>query len=492
MQVVLTAGAMRAADAAAIVAGTPETTLMHCAGSAVAREAYRLLGRAYGMRVCVLAGPGNNGGDGRIAAALLERRGIRTDIVDVEKADDYEIARALERADLVIDAMFGTGFRGALPEHAVRAVHAIGGAASRVLAVDIPSGVHATSGRSEGPFVCAERTLTFQARKTGMFFGVGATACGEVVVADIGVAVDAPWVNDHAGVALVEDHDIAQWCAPRARDANKWSAAVLVVGGSAGMPGAPMMSARAALRSGAGMVWCGLPPQPASVFDPGEIIVRALAADPEGARLMPEAANSIRDLAPRFGALVVGPGLGADARTSEMVARIVAEVATPIVLDADGLNAIAGDLAPLRLRAQQLGAPIVLTPHAGEYERLTGQRADRDPIAAATSLAHEARATVLLKGPTTVVAAVDGRVALVTSGGPELATAGTGDVLSGVIAALIAQGASPFAAAAAGAHIHGRAGASIGPGLVASDLIPALAPTLAALFSRSSHVRNRH
>lgn len=484
MQPLLTPAEMRAADEAAISAGTPQSVLMDRAGGAVAREALRMLGSAYGRRVVVLAGPGNNGGDGRVAVQRLAQRGVRCDVVDIEKATHEELHRALGRADLVIDAMYGTGCRGALTGLAEHAAQALAARRLPVLAVDIPSGVHGGSGAISGVAVPATRTLTFQARKVGMCFGAGRVLSGNVVVADIGIDVGECFSPTGPRLALVEDSDIPEWIPVRPLDAHKWTAAVMVVGGSAGMHGAPMFAARAALRAGAGMVTCGLPERVAEHVDSGECIVRVLPSDPTGAQLVADAAHVVLDGLHRYGAVVLGPGLGADARTSEMVARIVAEAPVPLVVDADGLNAIAGDLSPLRLRAQQLGAPAILTPHAGEYQRLTGQSAHPDPVAAARSLAAETRAIVLLKGPTTVVAAPDGRAYCITSAGPELATAGTGDVLSGIIGAFVARGATPWHAAAAGAHVHGRAGARVGAGLIASDLIAAIPPTLTELFSK--------
>jgi NAD(P)H-hydrate epimerase len=183
----------------------------------------------------------------------------------------------------------------------------------------------------------------------------------------------------------------------------------------------------------------------------------------------------------RFGALVLGPGLGADAGTVAAIAQLVAEAPVPLVLDADGLNAVAGDLAPLRLRAEQLGVPTVLTPHDGEFARLVGHLPHADRVASASALAAETRAVVLLKGSTTTVAAPDGRVFVVTAGGPELASAGTGDALAGVLGAFLARGVPAFEAAAAAAYVHGAAGSSVGRGLVASDLLAASPRTLDAL-----------
>jgi len=229
------------------------------------------------------------------------------------------------------------------------------------------------------------------------------------------------------------------------------------------------------------MVWCGVPGDAVREVGGTEVIARSLAATPDGTALDATAVDGILSAAKRFGAMVIGPGLGGHARTVAAVQQLVAEAPVPLVLDADGLNAIAGDLAPLRVRALQAHVPTVLTPHDGEYARLTGRLPDADRIASARALAEETRTVVLLKGSTTTIAAPDGRVLLAMRGGPELATAGTGDALSGIIGAFLARGVPAFEAAAAGAYVHGQAGRRVGSGLVASDLLSAIPRTLAEL-----------
>jgi ADP-dependent NAD(P)H-hydrate dehydratase / NAD(P)H-hydrate epimerase len=279
------------------------------------------------------------------------------------------------------------------------------------------------------------------------------------------------------------------WLPPRAPDAHKWQAAVMVVGGSGGMTGAPMFVSHAAMRAGAGIVWCELPGASAARAASGsEVIARALPAGPDGFLATDAAENVLSDIG-RFRALAVGPGLGADPQVGRVVRALVAEARIPLVLDADGLNALEGDFAPLRAR-QTLGAPIVLTPHAGEYHRLMGEAVGADRVAAARALADRSGGVVLLKGPGTVIAAPStgpgsGPVALNPTGGAELATAGSGDVLTGIVAGFLARGADAFTAAAAAAWVHGRTAdrllATDGPGLVAGDLIAALPRTLAEL-----------
>jgi NAD(P)H-hydrate epimerase len=252
------------------------------------------------------------------------------------------------------------------------------------------------------------------------------------------------------------------------------------------MIGAPMLVSNAAMRAGAGIVWCALPGLAAARAASGsEVITRALPADAGGLLAHGSAREVLAD-ADRFRALAVGPGLGGagDPALALEVRTLVIEARPPLVLDADGLNALGGDLTALHARADRGGATI-LTPHAGEYQRLVGAPLGDDRIEAARSLAERVGAVVVLKGPGTVVAAPDGTVALNPTGGPELATAGSGDVLTGIVAGFLARGAPPFAAAAAATWVHGRTAgrhlADDGPGLVASDLVDGLARTLQEL-----------
>ena len=466
---------MGAADRRAIAAGTPEAVLMDRAGRAVAWAVRDLLGRTYGTRVVVACGKGNNGGDGRIAARVLAGWGARVDVLDVGSGlDPALVARVVTRADVVVDAMYGTGFRGALDGDARTVVDAVTARRVRVVAVDVPSGVDGLTGAVSGPVVRAERTVTFAARKPGLLFEPGRSLAGTVVVADIGIAVDPP--GDVPLTGCTGPDDVAAWLPARAPDAHKWAAAVYVVGGSAGMTGAPALAARAALRSGAGMVWCGVPGDATAVAG-GEVIAVALPAAPEGG-LAEAAVDRVLADAHRFGALAIGPGLGRDPETLAAVRRLVLMAPVGVVLDADGLHAFAGDAAALRARS----APTICTPHAGEYAALVGSPPGPDRLAAARALAVTTGAVVLVKGPGTVVADPSGRAAVCPIGGPELATAGTGDVLTGIVAAFLARGADPFGAAAAGAFVHAAAAGVAGHTvLVAGDLVGSVPAVLDAL-----------
>ena len=443
-------------EMAAIDADAPEPVevLIGRAGFAVARVALGMLGGGYGRRVVVLAGKGNNGADGRAAARVLERRGVRCRVIDAGAAPDR-----LPSADLVIDAAYGTGFRGefvapALPD-----------SAPPVLAVDIPSGVDGTTGVASGRPWRADRTITFAARKPGLLLADGAELAGTVEVADIGLDVSG------ARAHLVDDGDVAAWLPTRARAAHKWRGAVRLVAGSPGMTGAAHLASAAAMRAGAGYVRLSSPGSDNDPFAPTEVVVTPLASEAWAATVLEDVE--------RFGAVAVGPGLGTDRSVVPEVRHLVAEAAVPVVVDGDGLRALGRSAGEVIGRRPTGAPPVVLTPHDGEFEALTGAMPAGDRFAAVRSLAEATGAVVLLKGPTTLVAGpAGGTVWAVTAGDARLATAGTGDVLTGIVAALLAAGLPADRAATAAAHLHGRAGAH-GPavGLVASDL-PGRLPTV--------------
>lgn len=441
---VVTAAEMGAVDRAA---SEPVEVLIGRAGRAVAAVALDRLGGAYGRRVVVVAGKGNNGADGRAAAKVLARRGVRATVL---AAGGLGAGERLPPCDLVIDAAYGTGFRGAYapPDPGD----------APILAVDIPSGIAGDTGEVADGALCAEATVTFQAYKPGLLLGAGPQHCGHVFVADIGLgaAVDAV-----ATSWLVTDSDAA-WLPAPSRAAHKWQSAVMVVAGSPGMMGAPAMVSRSALRAGAGYVRLGVPGAALCALPTGEAV---------GVELPVSGWESAAaDAAQRCRAMVIGPGLGHSAATGRSVAALLGQVEAPAVVDADGLNAL-GSLAGLRAAIAPRAGATIITPHEGEYARLTGAAPGADRLAEVRSVAASSRAVVLLKGATTIVADPDGRAWLVTSGAPRLATAGTGDVLSGIIAAFVARGLPASRAAALGAHVHGRA-AGLGPawGLIAGDL----------------------
>ena len=450
----------------AVDAAAPEPTevLVGRAGAATARAALALLGGAYGRRVVVVAGKGNNGADGRAAADRLRRRGVRVEVLDAAELPDR-----LPAADLLVDAAYGTGFRGDWTPPT-----APGGAA--VLAVDVPSGVDGLTGEAHGTPWAADRTVTFAAPKPGLLLGDGPSLAGTVEVADIGLDVSG------ARAHVVEGADVARWLPDRPRDAHKWRAACWVVAGSPGMTGAAHLAAAGAQRAGAGYVRLSTPGLADDPGAPTEVVGVELPAEGWADRVL--------DGVDRIAAVALGPGLGTSADAAAGVRAVVgAADRPPVVVDGDGLTALAddvdGDLTTARARpghGPAAGPTVVLTPHDGEMARLGGEPGAPDRLAAVRDLAARRGAVVLSKGSPTVVADPDGRVALVTAGDARLATAGTGDVLTGALAALLAQGLAPFEAAAAAAHLHGRAGAlAWRRGLVAGDVAAHLPAALTEL-----------
>ena len=452
---IVTPEEMRAVDAAA---PEPVEELIDRAARATAQVALAMLGGAYGRVVNVVAGGGNNGADGRGAAAYLERRGVKVRVIDAAMRPPV-----LPACDLVIDAAYGTGFRG---EWIAPDVVSSSGGRPLVLAVDIPSGVDALTGEAGSGVLAADRTVTFQALKPGLLVGDGRELSGEIDVVDIGL--DVSGATQH----LVDAGDVAAWWPQRAFDAHKWNGAVRVIAGSPGMLGAGRLCAEAAARSGAGLVMLSSPG-----IDPdarSEIIQRRIPAlDFHG--------EVFSDL-DRFGALVIGPGLGREEGAVASARELIADATLPVVIDGDGIFAAAwsADGAAPLLRPR--GRPTVITPHDGEYSLLAGRPPGADRVAAARELARELDVTVLLKGPATVVANAGGDVLVVDHGDERLATAGSGDVLAGMIGALLAAGVAAERAAAAAAWLHADA-ARRGPrrGLLAGDIVELIPATLEAL-----------
>lgn len=451
MKPVLTPLQMRGVDTVYVERGGSVATLVERAGWAVAREARRIMGGTYGRRVIVVAGKGNNGADGRVAARLLARAGVHVTTLAAESLPDV-----LPNADLLIDAAYGTGFRGRWSPPRVEAP---------VLAVDIPSGIDGLTGCAHGEPWPAVATVTFAALKSGLLLADGPRTSGRVVVADIGL--DTSGTTD---VFVPEVDDIARWIAPRPNDAHKWRSGVFVLAGSPGMLGAARLASLGALRTGAGIVHLAIPGTTSDRGVPTEVVRRPLP-------LLGWAADIETSVAERFRAVVVGPGLGRDDSTVRETAVVVNNTAVPTVIDGDGLWALGEGEYAIRLLSSR-PAPTVVTPHDGEFARLNGGLPSPDRIESARSWAARSRAVCLLKGPRTIVAAPDGRVYVTDNADERLATAGSGDVLAGIVGALIARGLEPFRAATAGAWLHASAanrGSHVG--LIAGD-IPDMLPTV--------------
>ena len=445
-----TAAEMRAAEES--YPGYPGTIpeLMERAGDAVAREA--MLAYPAATRFACVCGGGSNGGDGRVAARVLREAGYVADEVD-DGLEEYEV---------VIDALFGTGFRGAPRPEAAAIVERINASPAAVVSVDLPSGVDASTGEIAGAVVDADLTVTFHAPKVGLVIAPGRFHAGRVVVADIGLEPEETGIV-RATPALLE-------AVPRrgASDTKYSSGAVVVVGGQPGMTGAATLTAMAALRADAGYVTLAVPLESLATAE-------RIALEPVKVGWTPEdAVDTIADAAARATALAIGPGLGRGEGRRELVRVLLEQIDVPAVVDADGL---------FGLEPVSRSAPTVLTPHAGELARLLGRHSEwvnAHRLEAARAAADLFGATVLLKGADTLVASPDGAVIVSDLGPPALATAGTGDVLTGVVAAFLSKGLAAATAAAAAAVAHGRAAtlAEHAAGLVAGDLLELLPAAL--------------
>lgn len=452
LEPLLTADETRAAEEA--YAGSLDT-LMERAGTAVAE----LVLRDFPGRVTVVCGGGNNGGDGKVCARVLRTAG--RDVTVVEGVGD------LGTPDVIVDALLGIGLKDAPREDAARMIDLVNAARCPVVAVDVPSGVNASTGEVPGAAVHATVTVTFGAAKVGLAVSPGRLHAGSVRVAPIGLR---PAGHEHALVPAGALMGVPS----KARDATKYTAgSVLVVGGSRGLTGAPMLAALAAFRADAGYVAVAAPESTLPVLEARllEAVKRPLPEDGSG-RLLPRSLDGILEAAERADAVAVGPGLGRSEGTVELVRLLLEQLDKPVVLDADAL----WELEPFTR-----SAPTVMTPHSGELSRLLGGDVDTHRLDAVRRAASRFGSVVLLKGPDTLVAAPRAGVLVCDYGTPALATAGSGDVLTGIVAAFLAKGIEPQLAAAMAAVAHGVAAELVEParGVVASDLLPALRLALA-------------
>jgi ADP-dependent NAD(P)H-hydrate dehydratase / NAD(P)H-hydrate epimerase len=476
----LTIAEMAAADAAAVAAGVPGITLMENAGAAVARA---IRARFAPRPTLVMCGPGNNGGDGFVVARRLAEGGwpVRVALLGTRERLRGDAARAagswqgetlpldpalLEDARLVVDGLFGAGLSRALDGMARAMIEAAGRAAAPVVAIDIPSGVHGDSGQILGAAASSALTVTFHRAKPGHCLVPGRDRVGELVVADIGVP-------DHvtsSGTLFVNHPWLWRELLPRRTAASHkyLHGHALVLGGGRASSGAARMAARAALRAGAGLVTVLCPEDALAIYAARltAVMVAPFATEEEFARLLAD---------PRRNGILLGPGAGVGPALRQRVLRAL-EAKKACVLDADALTSFTEQPRTL---FDAIAGPCVMTPHEGEFKRLFAQTGDK--VTRARGAAAESGAAVLLKGGDTVVAAPDGRAMIQPEAPPSLATAGSGDVLAGIVLGFLVQGMPALAAAAAAVWVHARAGYHAGTGLIAEDLPEVLPRVLTEL-----------
>jgi NAD(P)H-hydrate epimerase len=508
---VFTAEEMRALDARAVrELGIPGPRLMDRAGTGAAALIARWLAPIRGKTVVVVCGKGNNGGDGFVVARRLKARGaavrvvlvgrraeVRGDAADAlgrwrgrveEIADPRGLARGLGAADIIVDALLGTGVSGAARGPVAAAIEAVNRAGANgvpVVALDLPSGLDSDRGALLGPTVKAWRTVTFAGLKRSLLLAPAAAQAGTVEIGDIGV----PAEEARRGITTwrLEIADVRPSFPPRDRDAHKGRFGhLLVVAGSLGKTGAAVLAGRAALRSGVGLCTIAAPAsqQPMVAAQAPEYMTEAL---PETAAqsLGLKAKDRLLELARRMDAVAIGPGLSLDPEAQELARGLIRELEGPMVVDADALSALAGHLDLLRHAA----GPRALTPHPGEMARMLGTTiaaVQADRIEVARAFAREHGVAIALKGAHTVIAGPDGHVAINPTGNPGMAKGGSGDVLTGIVGALLARAIEPVAALRAGCYVHGLA-ADVAVrergeyGMLAGDIIESLPAALRAL-----------
>lgn len=479
---VLTAAEIRGLESCAVESGVSMETLMENAGAAVAAAVTEKMD-VTGKKTVILCGKGNNGGDGFVVARKLMEAGAEVTVVLLcgkpatsDAADMYARAvgigaaqcnletepyvamTAVREAEMLVDAVYGIGFHGRLPD-ALRPVFRLANQSDApVIALDVPSGFSADSGVYDEDTIRAEYTVTFTAMKPGLLVHGASELTGPVEVAQIGI--DPALLDQYAPSQTIVDWEMVRACfLPRPLDSHKGTyGRVLAVCGSVGMAGAAMLAVRAAQRCGAGLVAAALPRSlyPAVAGQNLEAVYRLLPETSDGL-VAAEARHLLREELGRASAVLCGCGLGRGDSVTAVVEDLLAQASCPVVLDADGINAAAGHIHI----GKTARVPVVLTPHPGEMARLIGCRIEdvqQNRVETARSFAEEQKAVVVLKGYQTVIAAPGRAVLLNKSGNPGMAAAGSGDVLAGMIASLIAQGMEPAQAAMCGVHLHGLAG----------------------------------
>lgn len=483
----LTAEEMRRLDHIAInELGIPGIILMENAGLQVVQEIFDLLGNPKGKTVAIFAGKGNNGGDGFVVARHLINAGaevkvflfaepeevsgdarVNLDILQAMGNKVYPITKpnslnivklAMMYTDLVVDAIFGTGFKGTVSSHVGNVIELVNTSGRPIVSVDIPSGLEADTGMVNGPCIKANSTITFAQNKLGLIIGQGPQFVGKLTVADISIPMD---LTDSLNIKkFLTTHEVVRGFIPaRQSDSHKGTyGRLLVIGGSRGLSGAAAMASMAGLRAGAGLVTLAVPK---SLHDLMEIKLTEVMTKPlpetDEVSISIEALEAIKQMALDVDVLAVGPGMSVNESTVNLIKEMLTVVEKPMVLDADALNAVAGSIHLLK----KCKGPLVLTPHPGEMARLLGiktEEVQNNRIEVVREAAVNWNAVVVLKGERTITAGPEGSIYINPTGNPGMSTGGTGDVLTGVIAGFMAQGLSPLRAAVAGTYFHGLAG----------------------------------
>ena len=506
MKVVTTAEIKKIEHRAIEEYGIPSVVLMENAGSEATRQIESIMGNLYNKKIAVFAGKGNNGGDGYVVARHLYNQGVKVkvfligsktdvtgdalinleiithmgiDVIEIINDGDWDKVKiAMTFTDCLVDALLGTGFTGQLSGHMAQVVESINKTNKPVIAIDIPSGVDANTGQISGIADKANHTITFSLPKLGLLLYPGASYAGDVSVADIGIPRTLLTDGD-IKQNIITSTDVGKMFAKRSPDVHKGNCGkVLIIAGSKGLTGAATLTAKATVRSGAGLVTLGIAESLHDIMETKltEVMTKPLSEAAVGV-MGEDAVIDIQEMSIQSDIVAIGPGLGRHAETMTAVRQIIKSVEKPLVIDADALYALV-DHTDILVEAK---AVPVLTPHSGEMARLVGLTADevnQDRVYITRAAAIEWGSIIILKGARTLVAFPDGGVYININGNAGMATGGTGDVLTGVIAGLIGQGLSSHEAALVGVYLHGLAGDIVARGgmigMTASDLIRAL------------------
>lgn len=504
----VTGAQMAAIDRRAINSGILGTDLMERAGLGITQVAHNLLNGLANQHIVVLCGKGNNGGDGFVFARQAAKQGAYVHVFLFASPQDVKgdaksnleriahlsvvsiisenecqhVQKALQKADLAIDALLGTGINRSVRGIVAHAIDLLKQTTCPLIAVDVPSGLNADTGL--GDCAPATQTVTFACPRIGHFFYPGRTVCGRLFLIDIGIPQSAIAAED-LSLFLIDATWASHTLPQRTPEAHKGSCGrVFILAGSVGLTGAAALSATAAIKSGAGLLTLGIPKSLNDILESKvtEAMTYPLPEVRKARCLALRARGNITSQFAKANAIAMGPGLGTHKETIALVQRLIKDLTCPTVIDADALNALVGHLDILK-NCQQ---PLVLTPHVGEFARLTGQNISeiqQDPITSAQKLAQALKHTIILKGAPTIVAESNGHVYINPTGNAGMATGGTGDVLTGLIASLIGQGLTPIHAARLGVYVHGLAGDWAATqqgqmGLIASDVAKALPKAL--------------